>query len=187
MDRFDAGPQPGGRAPAPGRLAFVQAFCNSFWALGADVADAWATDAGFARWMGARGFGGAGGGREHAVAVREGLRALFLAHNAAGSVPDAERRLDALAAPAPLTPRLSSLALVPAGDSPADATALALGIVVLARADGSLRRMKACPHEHCGWVFHDGSRNRSGQWCSMRVCGNRTKGASFRARRRRSS
>jgi predicted RNA-binding Zn ribbon-like protein len=44
--------------------------------------------------------------------------------------------------------------------------------------------MKACPHEDCGWVFHDASRNRSGQWCSMAVCGNRTKGAAFRARLR---
>jgi predicted RNA-binding Zn ribbon-like protein len=187
MDRFDAGLQPGGRAPAPGRLAFVQAFCNSFWALDADGADVWATDAGFDRWMYARGFGGAGGGREQAIAVREALRALFLAHNAAGSVPAAERRLDALAAPAPLTPSLAGLALEPAGDTAADAIALALGVVVLARADGSLARMKACPHEDCGWVFHDGSRNRSGQWCSMRLCGNRTKGAAFRARRRETS
>ncbi len=82
---------------------------------------------------------------------------------------------------------MSGVALDPVGDAPADACALALGIVVLARADGSLTRLKACPHEHCGWVFHDGSRNRSGQWCSMRLCGNRTKGAAFRARRRQSS
>src|SRR6476469_4854843 len=84
MDRFDAGPQPGGRAPAPGRLGFVQAFVNSFWDLGGAGDDVWATDAGFARWMAARGFAGAAGGRAEAVAVREGLRALFLAHNAAG-------------------------------------------------------------------------------------------------------
>ena len=187
MDRFDAGPQPGGRAPAPGRLGFVQAFCNSFWALDTDGADVWATAAGFDAWMGARGFGGTGDGYEQAIAVREGLRVLFLAHNGAGSVHAAERHLDALAAPAPLTPRIAGLALEPAGDTAADATAVALGIVVLARADGSLTRMKACPHEHCGWVFHDGSRNRSGQWCSMRLCGNRTKGAAFRARRRQTS
>lgn len=187
MDRFDAGPQPGGRAPAPGRLGFVQALVNSFWDLDADGADAWATDASFTRWMAARGFGRSADGRAEAIAVREALRALFLAHNAVGSVHDAERRLDALATPAPLIPRLSGLALEPAGHTAADASALALGVVVLARAEGSLARMKACTHEHCGWVFHDGSRNRSGQWCSMRLCGNRTKGAAFRARRRQSS
>lgn len=183
MDRFDAGPQPGGRAPAPGRLGFVQAFVNSFWDLSAGGRDAWATDAGFERWLAARGFRGTAG-RTEAVALREALRALFLAHNAAGSIADAEGRVDALAAPALLVPRLAGGALDPAGDTAADACALALGIVVLAQSDGSLRRMKACPHEHCGWAFHDGSRNRSGQWCSMRICGNRTKGATFRARRR---
>ena len=118
MDRFDAGPQPGGRAPAPGRLAFVQAFVNSFWDLDADGADTWATEAGFARWMAARGFGGDRGDRDAAIAVREGLRALFLAHNAAGSVAAAEHRLDALAAPAALTPRLGARALEPAGTAP---------------------------------------------------------------------
>jgi predicted RNA-binding Zn ribbon-like protein len=44
--------------------------------------------------------------------------------------------------------------------------------------------MKACPGPHCGWAFHDHSRNRSGQWCSMQICGNRTKGATFRQRQR---
>ena len=183
MDRFDAGPQPSGRAPAPGRLAYVQAFCNSFWRLDGDGEDAWADDAGFAEWMGARGFP-AGGDRERAIAVREALRGLFLAHNDHGSVAAAERELDALAAPAVLVPSVAGGALEPAGDTGADACALALGIVVVGRADGSLTRLKACPHEHCGWVFHDTSRNRSGQWCSMRICGNRTKGAAFRARRR---
>ena len=183
MDRFDAGPQPGGRAPAPGRLAFVQALVNSFWDLGGDGADAWATDAGFAAWMAQRGFRGEDG-RTQALALREALRGLFLAHNGVGSVAAAERALDAQPVPAALRPRAGAGALDPVGHAPADACALALGIVVIARADGSLARMKACPHEDCGWVFHDGSRNRSSQWCSMQICGNRTKGAAFRERRR---
>ena len=183
MDRFDAGPQPGGRAPAPGRLAFVQALVNSFWDLGAGGADAWAGDAAFAGWMARRGFHGREG-RVQAIALREALRSLFLAHNGVGSVAAAERELDALVVPVALRPRLGAVALDPVGDTPADACALALGIVVVARAEGSLARLKACPHEHCGWVFHDGSRNRSSQWCSMRICGNRTKGAAFRERRR---
>ena len=115
--------------------------------------------------------------------MREGLRALFLAHNGAGRWPRRAPPRRA-AAPAPLTPRLGALALEPAGDAAADAIALALGVVVLAARRRVAGRLKACPHEHCGWVFHDGSRNRSGQWCSMRVCGNRTKGASPRFRRR---
>lgn len=182
MDRFDPGPQPAGRPGAPGRLGFVQAFCNSFWVL-AGATDAWATDASYAAWMADRGFRAADGSRARAIALREALRTLLLAHNDHGTLADAEAALVALPATPALVPTLAD-GLRPAGDRPADACALALGLVVLARADGSLARLKACPHVDCGWVFHDASRNRSAQWCSMRICGNRAKGAAFRDRRR---
>jgi predicted RNA-binding Zn ribbon-like protein len=55
--------------------------------------------------------------------------------------------------------------------------------VLAARQDGTFARLKACPHARCGWAFYDTSRNRSAQWCSMRICGNRTKGEAFRRRR----
>jgi hypothetical protein len=44
--------------------------------------------------------------------------------------------------------------------------------------------MKACPGPHCGWLFYDASRNSSSTWCSMAICGNRTKTAAYRKRRR---
>jgi hypothetical protein len=47
--------------------------------------------------------------------------------------------------------------------------------------DGSWRRLKACPN--CNWAFYDYSRNRSATWCSMRLCGNRTKTRSYYRRR----
>ena len=87
-----------------------------------------------------------------------------------------------MAPAAALAPSLRTGALEPAGDGPDAACALALGIVFAARADGTFTRLKACPHAHCGWAFYDSSRNRSGQWCSMRICGNRTKGEVFRRR-----
>ncbi|MQA10498.1 MAG: hypothetical protein GEU98_18465 [Pseudonocardiaceae bacterium] len=43
-------------------------------------------------------------------------------------------------------------------------------------------RMKICPADDCRWAFFDRSRNRSRTWCSMRVCGNREKARSWRAR-----
>ena len=45
------------------------------------------------------------------------------------------------------------------------------------------RRLKACRKESCGWVFYDHSRNRSSNWCSMTICGNRTKTTGYRRRR----
>jgi predicted RNA-binding Zn ribbon-like protein len=43
--------------------------------------------------------------------------------------------------------------------------------------------VKACARESCRYVFFDHSRNRSGRWCSMQVCGNREKTAAYRARK----
>ena len=125
---------------------------------------------------------------ERALDLREALRALCLANHEAADVPAALAVLDVIAARrrargAALAPSLRSGALEPAGDGPDAACALALGIVFAARADGTFARLKACPHAHCGWAFYDSSRNRSGQWCSMRICGNRTKGETFRRRR----
>ena len=50
-----------------------------------------------------------------------------------------------------------------------------------------VRRLEAAqvvPGPHCGWLFYDASRNASSTWCSMSICGNRTKTAAYRQRRR---
>ncbi len=47
---------------------------------------------------------------------------------------------------------------------------------------GELERVKICPADDCRWAFYDASRNRSRQWCSMAVCGNRAKARTHRAR-----
>jgi predicted RNA-binding Zn ribbon-like protein len=52
----------------------------------------------------------------------------------------------------------------------------------LATLDGSWLRLKAC--QHCDWLFYDGSRNRSGRWCSMTACGGRQKAKAYRRRQR---
>ena len=192
MDRFDAGLQPSGRPAAPGRLGLVQAFLNTFWDLGGDGAEVWSSPEAYARWLGERGFSGPVSrvDLDGALLVREALRSLALANHDDAAAPAAEEVLDRVAlevAPrAGLVPRFGAGGdrLDVAAGGPDAALALVLGIVFGARANGSWRRMKACPHEHCGWVFYDRSRNRSSQWCSMRICGNRTKGATFRRRRR---
>jgi hypothetical protein len=49
---------------------------------------------------------------------------------------------------------------------------------------GDWDRVKICPADDCRWAFFDHSRNRSRTWCSMRVCGNRTKARNWRERAR---
>jgi predicted RNA-binding Zn ribbon-like protein len=58
--------------------------------------------------------------------------------------------------------------------------------VAQASAQGTWERLKACSAESCQWAFYDRSKNRSGRWCSMQTCGNRTKTRTYRSRRRTS-
>ena len=57
-----------------------------------------------------------------------------------------------------------------------------LGAAFLAELDGRLDRFRVCADPTCSAVFYDRSRNRSGRWCSMSVCGNRAKVRAFRER-----
>ena len=51
------------------------------------------------------------------------------------------------------------------------------------RAD-TWRRLKLCRNERCGTAFYDRSRNNSGAWHDVRVCGNAVNLRASRARRR---
>lgn len=54
--------------------------------------------------------------------------------------------------------------------------------VMGAMAAGTWQRLKLCANPDCERAYVDLSRNRSGRWCSMAVCGNRMKGRSYRRR-----
>lgn len=56
--------------------------------------------------------------------------------------------------------------------------------VIDAHAAGVWPRLKVCVEDTCQWAFIDSSKNRSRSWCSMKVCGNRTKTRAYRARHR---
>ena len=84
--------QPGGRSPAPGELALVQAFINSFFDLEVERgADLFATPDRLAAWLAARGLLPArttlrARDRTRAITVREGLRGLAADNNDASEV-----------------------------------------------------------------------------------------------------
>ena len=50
-------------------------------------------------------------------------------------------------------------------------------------AEGSHSRLRACANSGCGLFFSDNSRTQRRRWCSMSICGNRHKVASFARRR----
>jgi len=112
--------------------------------------------------------------------IRETVRALLLAHNGVAVEVD-------------LTPLESiPLRLIGAdrlGVRAADASSTTAQVagalasaVLLSSARPTWSRLKACPGPDCAWVFYDRTRNGSRRWCQMSECGNRAKGAAFRAR-----
>ncbi len=46
-------------------------------------------------------------------------------------------------------------------------------------AEGVRARLRHCANPNCGLFFYDNSRTRRRRWCSMAVCGNRSKVAAF--------
>jgi predicted RNA-binding Zn ribbon-like protein len=190
-----AAPQPGGRSPAPGELALVQAFINSHFDLERDHgADLFATPDGLQRWLSGRALlpsttNLTGDDLRRVRAVREGLRAVARVNAERGPAPTPAvlKHLDEAVTGAalevrfePRGPRL--IAGAPAGLD--RALGVIVAIAVRTMLDGSWARLKVCPGEHCGWAFYDHSRNQSGRWCSMAVCGGRAKARAHYRRRR---
>jgi len=74
--------------------------------------------------------------------------------------------------------------LEPLAGGVAGALGRILAIVCAATVDGTWARLKACRNDGCQWAFYDASKNRSATWCSMSICGSRTKVRAYRQRRR---
>jgi predicted RNA-binding Zn ribbon-like protein len=123
-----------------------------------------------------------------AVAVREGLRRLAASTDGDdGARQAALAQLDAVAGGTRLEVRFgpNGPRFDPAPGSGLDgAIGALLAVTAQATADGSWSRLKICPGDHCGWAFYDSSRNRTGRWCSMSVCGGRVKAKRHYRRRR---
>lgn len=179
-------------AEAPGDVALVEAFVNTITYNWDDPADERLTDPqALARWLDAHGLVPAG---EHlteedlgrARAVREALRELLHAnHDDADPAADALDLLEAESRAAPLAIGFGEdghATLSPVGRGIDRALAILLAIVFHSMHDGTWRRLKACRNDGCRWAFYDSSRNRSGRWCDMAVCGNRAKVRAYRER-----
>lgn len=122
---------------------------------------------------------------DRCLRLRAGVREALGTENQRSHVlADADSVLRELPLLVSLTPEAP---LHPEPELPATPRALAPLAAALATVliTGEVERVKRCPAEGCGWVFWDSTRNRSRRWCSMRVCGNRSKARTFAARNRR--
>ncbi len=180
--------EPGGRLPAPGALALVQAFVNTNDIEGGR--DALRDPERLRRWLLSHDLlrdGEPVSEADHgrALAVREALRAILLTNNGGDIDVDALRTLNTPDAGACLTVRFDGdgcAALEPARSGLDRALGRLLAIVYTATVDGTWPRLKACRNDVCRWAFYDASKNRSGTWCTMAICGGRLKARAYRRR-----
>jgi predicted RNA-binding Zn ribbon-like protein len=121
-----------------------------------------------------------------AVELRESLRRVLVAHNRGAETAGAARQLGDVAERGRLSVCFDldgAIEIAPLAEGYSGVLAQLLVPVALASMDGSWARVKACVADDCRWAFYDQSRNRSGRWCDMAVCGNRTKVRTYRAKR----
>jgi len=107
--------------------------------------------------------------------LRVELRALVAGQAPGPNVEDAVRR-------ARITIDLTEPRLVPQAQGLDGALGLMLIAVYDSIRDGTWSRLKTC--RNCGWAYWDNSKNRSGAWCSMQLCGSRLKVRRYRDRQR---
>jgi predicted RNA-binding Zn ribbon-like protein len=115
--------------------------------------------------------------------VREALRELLYANNLQPVEGDPWAALRKASDVAELSIDFTRPALVARAKGVDGAVGGVLTAAYAAMADGTWSRLKACRNHGCRWAFYDYSKNRSASWCSMQLCGNRTKTRAYRARR----
>ncbi len=176
------------RAPEP--LDLVQRFVNTRnrlrdYDLLGDVGEA-------ARWLSDEGFSLDEGisieELQRILALREAIRAILAAHTlgASGDSNRAAVELDKICETsrmrASFAPEGRPQLLTASGAVEGFVEAL-LVAAIQAQHAGIWRRLKACANEDCRWVFYDKSKNHSGNWCVMEICGSRAKMHTYRQRR----
>ncbi|MBA2285880.1 MAG: CGNR zinc finger domain-containing protein [Ktedonobacteraceae bacterium] len=180
--------QPGGRAPAPGTLALVQAFANTKDLLtaqdvftSAEMLRAWL----ITRQVLARDAVISEEDFLRARAFREALRSLIRADAEPSLTADSLAILNQATQKAHLFVCFSAdrtARLQPVVEGLDGALGYLSMSVFTAMIEGSWPRLKSCRNEECQWIYYDTSKNRSGAWCTMAMCGNRLKAHAYRQR-----
>jgi predicted RNA-binding Zn ribbon-like protein len=119
------------------------------------------------------------------VETRESLREVLASHSGSKLDPDRLKQLNRAGRSARISPRWDDrgrVSFAPHEGGAQGTLALILAAVVAAQSDGTWERLKVCSAEGCRYAFYDHSKNRSGRWCEMRVCGNRAKTRTYRQR-----
>ncbi|HEY3240601.1 MAG TPA: CGNR zinc finger domain-containing protein [Acidimicrobiia bacterium] len=173
----------------PAELWLVESFLNSLDVeSGQDDLDSLPR---FRRWLGAHGREAAGRRASEddlalARQVRDVLRDEVRRHHPGVETPAGHhRRLNALAGDIGLRASFTEagdVVLRPAATGVAGMLGEILATVVTTSTAGTWERLKLCSADDCAYVYFDASKNASRRWCSMAVCGNRSKTRAYRRR-----
>jgi predicted RNA-binding Zn ribbon-like protein len=173
---------------APGDLELVQRFVNT---LDIEKAtDELASPAALAEWLAAAGLTTRvpKAGRddlELALEQREALRGVLRAHAGHAPTPDTARDLARIAANFEIRLDVAADGRIRPGAT-ADGVRSGLVRLLLIAAEagtaGTWPRLKACSADDCQWAFYDRSPTRNACWCSMQICGSRSKSRAYRRR-----
>ncbi|WP_179298627.1 CGNR zinc finger domain-containing protein [Evansella halocellulosilytica] len=179
-----------GQKQAPGELALIQAFVNSNDIESqkdkfdnAEKLTAWLINYEFLNkqetvtiddW-------------NKALEFREALRKILLANNGENLDQISLETINKIARASTFQFQFQSnkeMEIIQVGSSVDHAIGDMMKIIFQAMGDGTWKRLKTCPYHTCYWVFYDLSKNLSGTWCSMEVCGSRVKSQNYRKRKK---
>ncbi|MCP3960127.1 MAG: CGNR zinc finger domain-containing protein [bacterium] len=171
--------------PAPGDLAWVQAFVNT---TTPERGDELTSPRRLADWLSRHRLLDTGAELDEedlgrALDARSGIRALVLATTVGGEA-DAEElaRLQRAAVGASAGIRMDSggpEGFASAAQGLGDALGTLLAAIVAARLAGQWALLKLCARDGCRRAFYDASQSRTGKWCTAR-CGDRVRAAAYR-------
>jgi predicted RNA-binding Zn ribbon-like protein len=176
--------EPGERAPAPGELRLLQLFLNSV-----DIeagTDGFATVSGFRSWLLGcglirRNVPVSEPDRALGARTREAIRDLAGAntgHAVGARSVDLLNRLGGSGLTIQFD-RTGAARLAGSNRNILGALATMLSVIPVSMAAGTWPRLKVCRRDKCRWVFYDRSKPGRGVWCTMSICGARTKSAAY--------
>jgi predicted RNA-binding Zn ribbon-like protein len=124
--------------------------------------------------------------RRTAVELRERVRETLLAHHDQLDDAAALAGIAAVSMRHPMGLRFDggTARLAPEGSGIAALVAATADAIVALQHEGQWFRVRICPSDDCLEAFHDLSRGGTRRWCSMGVCGNRSKVGTYRQRTR---
>lgn len=174
--------------PAPGELLLVQEFVNTLDVESGE--DCLAEHVSALDWLAQAGLLSRSDALpdedlDHIRKIREAIRSMLQCNTQGETNDQALALINRAAQAGPLAISFAdcdSAELTPLKGGVDGALSRVFAAIFVAISNGTWNRLKACQNDECHWAFYDHSKNQSGTWCSMAICGSRMKARAYRQR-----